>query len=144
MNQESRPDRKVAAAERQEAALRLRRDGMEYADIARRLNYSGKSGAWKAVATALKKHVAENVDALRIVEGMRLDALQSAVWEAALGGDVAAVRAALAVSERRSKLYGLDAPARTSVDVWQPEIDFSKLTDEELRQIIDGGDGNGL
>lgn len=105
-----RGDRKQAA-ERQAAALAMRRDGKDFDTIAAALGYASRSGAHNAVMAALKKHVAKNVDGLRELEGLRLDALQDAVWPAAMAGDVAAVRAAVSISERRARLFGFDSPA---------------------------------
>lgn len=93
----------------------MRRDGLQYDDIAAQLGYASKAGAWKAVTTALKRREAEAVDELRQLEGMRLDALQAAVWPAAMAGDVQAVRAVVTISERRARLFGLDAPTRNEL-----------------------------
>ncbi len=59
------------------------------------------------VRQALHEHVAENVDALRATEVARLDALQAAVWPAAMAGDVEAVRQVAALIEKRARLLGL-------------------------------------
>lgn len=125
-----------AAAERQEAALQLRRAGLDYQGIAERLGYAGKQGAHSAVQRALRNHIAEGVDHLRALEAARLDALLAAVWPAATEGDVAAVRAALAISERRARLFGLDAPARAQLSV--ERVDVRSMSDDELQRLVDG------
>ena len=61
------------------------------------------------------------VSMLRELEVQRLDAMLYAVWDDVLQGDANAVHTALRISERRSRLLGLDAPhsveARTRIDV---------------------------
>ena len=74
---------------------------------------------------------------LRELEVQRLDAMLYAVWGNVLQGDVGAVNTALKISERRSRLLGLDAPhtleARARIDVlsWNQAIrDFIDLHKE--------------
>ena len=68
------------------------------------------------------------VSMLRELEVQRLDAMLYAVWDDVLQGDANAVHTALRISERRSRLLGLDAPhtveARTRIDVlsWNQAI----------------------
>ena len=53
------------------------------------------------------------VDEYREVELTRLDALQSACWDAALAGDLRAISAALRVIEQRCRLLGLEGEKAT-------------------------------
>ena len=68
------------------------------------------------------------VSMLRELEVQRLDAMLYAVWDDVLHGDANAVHTALRISERRSRLLGLDAPhsieARRRIDVlsWNQAI----------------------
>ena len=61
------------------------------------------------------------VSMLRELEVQRLDAILYALWDDVLHGDANAVHTALRISERRSRLLGLDAPhsieAKTRIDV---------------------------
>ncbi len=59
------------------------------------------------VRQALDEQIAENVDELRATEVARLDALQAAVWPAAMAGDLEAVRQVTALIEKRARLLGL-------------------------------------
>jgi hypothetical protein len=60
----------------------------------------------------------------------RLDQLQAAHWDAALGGDIDATKVMLQVIDRRCKLFGLNAPMAVRVG---PEI-----TDAEFaEQVVD-------
>lgn len=53
-------------------------------------------------AQALEQH--------RTLELLRLDELQSGLWDRAVSGDVKAVNAVLRIIEQRSRLLGLDRP----------------------------------
>ncbi len=72
--------------------------------------------AHKHLTTALREiaeRTGERVDELRTLELERLDALLAAQWEAAMSGDVRAADRVLRVSERRSRLLGLELPVRS-------------------------------
>ena len=62
---------------------------------------------------------AENLAAreMRELEGARLDRAQAAIWTQVLEGDVKAVESFLRISQRRAKLFGLDAPTAVNVNV---------------------------
>ncbi|TYQ11601.1 UNVERIFIED_ORG: hypothetical protein L601_001500000150 [Gordonia westfalica J30] len=135
------------------AALELRRTGLPYHAIADRLGYADESGARKAVTRLLDRREAEGVAELRAVEGDRLDALQAAAWDAAVAGDLDAIKTVLSVIDRRCRLFGLNAPMPVAVaaavgisDVgWAEQIAglLSKLeTPEEVVEAlaVSGGD----
>jgi uncharacterized protein YbjT (DUF2867 family) len=63
------------------------------------------------VARALREQTAEAVADLRDLENARLDALQVALWDAAMTGDVRAVIAIVQIVKARVHLNGLE-PAR--------------------------------
>lgn len=88
--------------------LELKRAGETYDAIARAENYKDRSGAKKAVDRALARTLQEPADELRKIEGDRLDRLQTAYWDDAMLGDVAAGKMVLGVMARRASLYGLD------------------------------------
>jgi hypothetical protein len=97
-------------------AVRLRSEGLTYDEIAGKLGYSDRSAARKAVVGVLQANDHEAVSELRALEGMRLDAIQSAHWKSALE-DPKTARLVLAVIERRHRLFGLEGrveePQRT-------------------------------
>jgi hypothetical protein len=109
------PDR-IAIAQREGAALELRKAGRTYDEIARMLDYSERSGAAKAVRRALAATVQEPADELRRLEVERLDSLLAAMWPLAMDGKLGAVDRVLSLMDRRAKLLGLDAPQRRAVD----------------------------
>src|SRR5687768_8552575 len=71
---------RLAALDREVAALRLRQSGLTYQRIADRLGYRNRSGAWHAVHAALMATLQGPADELRTLELARLDRLQLAVW----------------------------------------------------------------
>lgn len=79
--------------------------------MATELGYTSRGTASNVVAKALKEQTAEAVGGLRGLENARLDALQVALWDAAMTGDVQAVSAILRIVAARVRLNGLE-PAR--------------------------------
>ena len=94
-------------------ALRLRRVGYTYAEIAERMGYANESGARKAVKTATSKVIR---DEAREYIGWQLDQLDialSVVMEAIAKrdkGSLWAVDRLVPLLKRQSELMGLDAP----------------------------------
>jgi len=103
----------VNAHERQLEALELRKAGAAYAVIAERLGYRSASGAHAAVSAALKRTQQEPADEVRTLEIERLDRMLLAIWPQVVNGNQGAIDRALRIMERRAKLQGLDAPAKT-------------------------------
>lgn len=104
----------IDVAERQRQAVELRRAGASYEQIARQLEYRGKSGAFAAVRAALKKAVVEEVDELRTLEQERLDLAQAAIWVQVRNGNLGAIDRFLRIQDRRARLLGLDAPMKVA------------------------------
>lgn len=134
--------RSAEMAEVDARAAGLRARGMSYAAIGRALGYQNESGARKAVARALTAVVEPAVEELRALAGEELDQLQREAWKIIAtphlrvsnsgrvavhpqtneplldtAPAVAAINALVRISDRRSKLFGLDAPVRAQVDI---------------------------
>jgi hypothetical protein len=120
--------RTIEAYEKDQKALELRKEGHTYESISEQLGYSTPSASYKAVMRRLRDMDRPAVSMLRELEVQRLDAMLYAVWNDVLQGDANAVHTALRISERRSRLLGLDAPhsieAKTRIDVlsWNQAI----------------------
>ena len=120
--------RTIEAYEKDQKALELRKEGHTYESISEQLGYSTPSASYKAAMRRLRDMDRPAVSMLRELEVQRLDAMLYAVWDDVLQGDANAVHTALRISERRSRLLGLDAPhtveARTRIDVlsWNQAI----------------------
>ena len=107
----------VAIADRRRRALALRIAGATYDQIATELKVS-KRQAYVDVTTELdhtRKHSAEQALTLRDIELRRLDQMQLVLHEQVKKGNHGAIDRALRISERRSKLLGLDAPAKQEI-----------------------------
>ena len=108
--------RRLKAVERQSQALELRKGGTSFPAIAHTLGYRSVAGAYDAVMTALQRTQQEPADEVRRMACERLDRLLFAVWQKALGGDLAAIAMALRIEERRARLLGLDAPDKIDIE----------------------------
>ena len=144
--------RKLQGHKKDQRALELRQEGHSYESISKQLGYSTRSASYKAVMRRLRDMDRPAVSMLRNWKcSVRLDAMLYAVWDDVLQGDANAVHTALRISERRSRLLGLDAPhsieARTRIDIlsWNQAIrDFVDIhkevfgdgRDDERTQIL--------
>lgn len=119
-------DQTIAAAiersERRSRAVHLRREGLTLREVAAELGVSVYT-AWDDTQSAVRDIPKEEADLLRQQEADRLDALQRAVWEAAIAGDLHAVDRVLKIIERRCRLLGLDAPARIEYPATDLDLD---------------------
>jgi hypothetical protein len=111
---------RIKATERAAQALALRVTGLTLGAIAKQLGYRGPQGAADAIERGLRATLQPAADALRLTETERLDALQLALWPAAMQGDVATVDCILRLMARRARLLGLDAPDRVQARVETP------------------------
>jgi hypothetical protein len=106
-------------AERRVLALELRKAGGSYREIARQLGIDTHT-AWGDVAAelaAIREQTVEQAHELRALELERLDGMTSGLWPRIQEGSAAAVSAGVRVSERRSRLLGLDEPVVTKSEL---------------------------
>lgn len=97
-------------------AYRLSLEGQDWDTIAVRLGYKNAQSARVEVRQYITK-AATQMDLARKeevldIEMRRLDALQAAIWPAAMEGDTKAVDSVLRVMGHRSKLLGLELIAQ--------------------------------
>lgn len=122
--------RQLAAVERQRQALELRKAGVDFASIARQVGYSGTSGAYKAVMTALRKMLEEPAAEVRRLELIRLDKLMMAHWNQAIGGDHKSTAIVLQIISKRCELLGLAAPPVTNINTAVQIVNWDALARE--------------
>lgn len=114
----SKPDR-IDTRQRAAEAVQLRAEGLTYQEIADQLGFTTENAANKAVLNLLRRTETEAADTLKALEVRRLDLL----WSKTIRGitrsetsqqglSAALVSAAVRVSERRSRLLGLDSPTQ--------------------------------
>ncbi|WP_075723248.1 sigma factor-like helix-turn-helix DNA-binding protein [Corynebacterium stationis] len=128
---------------RKKEALQLRLEGMTYAEIAERMGKS-LSTVHGYVTDSLAEVTKEYAQQLRDLEAARLDALQHAVWERAIDGDLSAMDRVIKIMDRRARLLGLDAPQQVAVNNGvDVDIDgaVDKLIAVAMREVADGQPG---
>jgi hypothetical protein len=97
------------AAARKVKAVELRTAGYTYTQVADEMGYTSRGTAYNVVTKALREQTTEAVADLRGLENARLDALQMALWDAAMTGDVNAAVAVVKIVQTRVHLNGLEA-----------------------------------
>jgi hypothetical protein len=102
--------------------LTLRANRFTYAQIAEELGYSDPASARNALMRALDRHEAENVQQLRTLENLALDADERQLRTIILDAEnrtpterIHAIDARTRLSARRSRLNGMDAPQQLVV-----------------------------
>ena len=128
---------RVRARVREEQALALRAEGLSYQKIGDRMGVA-RATAYKWVNRALDRlleRLPEEAARVRRLELERLDAMQRALWDQAMGGDVKAINTILRIMERRAKLLALDAPERQDLHM-TGGVDFSQgVTPENVHYL---------
>lgn len=126
------------ASEKARLALGMRRDGKQWAEIAESLGYKDPSGAYRAAKRLLDRTEFEAVEEYRAIEADRLDEMHRMQWDALkstpLAGIPPAISALVKISDRRSKLLGLDAPTRVNVTGTE---DFAATAVQLMAEILD-------
>jgi len=102
-------------AERRARAFELRKAGGSFREIARRLGVDVHTAHADidAELAVLREGTVEHANQIRELELQRCDEMTAGLWPKIRAGSPPAVSAAIRVSERRSRLLGLDAPVAT-------------------------------
>jgi hypothetical protein len=135
-------------AERRTTALELRKKGDSFRSIARQLGVDVHTAHADVAAelAALRETIVTEATELRELELARLDEMNLGLWPHIQEGSAAAVSAGVRVSERRSRLLGIDAPVVTkseltgSMGVYAEKLAaerelFGKLSLEQLEEL---------
>ena len=98
--------------ERRWKALHLLMSGFSLREICmnRKLDYGAIAEVEADIEEILGTILAPDVEKYRRLEGMRLNALQVAIWDDAVEGKHRAIVMVLRIMEQRAKLFGLNAP----------------------------------
>lgn len=107
---------------KQARVLEMRKGGATFPEIAEAEGYASSSGAYEACKAAMERTLREPADELRELELTRLDTMQAVAWERMLDGDLDAMAMALRISERRSRLLGLERK-ETPIKVKLPRLE---------------------
>lgn len=106
---------KIEIAERRALALELRRQKKTFIEIGELLGVHPSSArriVWEAISN-LGENAQENAAKMRDQEVADLGVLEETLMERAAEGNMDAMDRVLKIKERRAKLMGLDAPAKT-------------------------------
>lgn len=128
----------IETIEREAIAFELRKQGLSYNEIGKRLNTTSTT-AWNyvnSVLTSINEKLNEDVTRVRILEVSRLDDMLAKLYPKIMAGQEGAITTALRIAERRSKMLGLDAPEKINhagADGGPIEVSVIQgLSDEEL------------
>jgi DNA-binding CsgD family transcriptional regulator len=141
--QNGSPWSSLRARERERLAVGLRVDGCTYAEIGDQLGISDRMAS-RVVNRAMNRVLREPVGQLVDLESARLDALWAAMWPRALAGSARHAEVCVRISERRSRLLGLDQPARVDANVLA-NVTVDQI-DAEIEHLLDQlrrGNGEG-
>ncbi|NUR01356.1 MAG: hypothetical protein HOY79_33970 [Streptomyces sp.] len=90
-------------------ALALALAGVDWHTIADKLKYADPADALQAaMQVAEEQYDGPPADPQRILEVLRLNRLQAALWKDAMDGDAAAVQTVLGISDRRIRTLRLN------------------------------------
>ena len=129
-----------ADARRDAEALRLRSNGLTYDAIGQKMACH-KATALRRCERALIEIPREEAENYRKLEDLRLDEMSMVLWPLVESGSLQAIDRLLAISKRRAKLWGLDAPTSTrrSNSFRRPTASDLDRRVEELRSTFERG-----
>jgi hypothetical protein len=112
------PAQRALTAARREKAIALHLAGVDHESIATQLGYSHRTAVSTDIARALadnRRRLDLRVDELRVIETMRYDRIQAAIWARCLAGELDAIDRFLAVSRERKALWGVNASVKVDL-----------------------------
>jgi len=142
------PVRSTLSQRRQERDTKQRAEvlsllmaGLSYDQIAERQGVSN-ADVRGIIERALASETNTGVATMRAVENARLDRAQAAIWTKVLEGDQKAIQTFLRISQRRSRLNGLDAPMQIELSGsvrFEMEQALNELQEIVLGEVIHDG-----
>jgi Arc/MetJ family transcription regulator len=124
----------MTANERQADALRMRKAGRTFEEIAEALGYANASGAHKAVLAALRETLREPAEEYRNLHRDRLESIYAAYYHKAVSGDEKAAAICHKALADLAELDGLNAPRRV-------EQKLGSIDDRPIPLIIAATEG---
>lgn len=131
----SRGTPQAVRAEQGAIAYEMILRGCTYKQISAELGVAEGTVA-KRLQEAARNRVDPLVDHYRDVECDRLDRLLLSLEKGLKAGDVASINSAVRISERRSKLLGLDAPERVDVALSRARESAAELLHDALGEAL--------
>ncbi len=93
-------------------AMQMRIAGLTYQVIAKTMGWANKSVAYNACMREMIRLKQEPAQESRTLELLRIDRAQAAIWDQVIKGNHGAIDRFVRLSERRSRILGLDAPTK--------------------------------
>lgn len=126
---------RVMAATNRALALKLRRQGLDFESIAKKLGCerSTACGYVKQALAELAEQDLENAAEVRSLELLRLDQMLNALQPAIDQGDTKSIDTALKIQDRRAKLLGLDKEKAAPTNVTVLNLSVEELVSEARR-----------
>ena len=123
--------------EKERQVLAYRQGGATFDQIAQRLGYSNESGARAAFRRAMERIKDDAINSeMRELHRQRLEIALKAIWPQVLQGDFEAIKLMLKILERDAKLYGIDAPIKTEVEVTSHDGNLLRQRTREIVQAV--------
>jgi hypothetical protein len=116
------PNRDINAAQRVQLALQLKAAGMTLDEIAAQAGYGSRAAAHNAIKRELQRNISPKVEEMRQEELHMLKVLHTKMWAILIDSSVwpvnriQAANTILSISERKSKLFGLDVPVDQAIN----------------------------
>ena len=121
--------------DKERQVVQYRQAGATFDQIAKKLNYANESGARAAFKRAMERMRDDAINAeMRELHRQRLEVALTAIWPDVLRGDLEAIKVMLKILERDAKLYGIDAPVKTEVEVTSYD---GNLLRQRTREIVE-------
>ena len=126
-----------ALFEKERLVVQYRQGGATFEQIAMKLGYADHSGARQAFKRAMERMRDDAVNAeMRELHRQRLEVALTAIWPDVVKGDLEAIKVMLKILERDAKLYGIDAPVKTEVEVTSYDGNLLRQRTREIIQTI--------
>jgi hypothetical protein len=123
--------------EKERQVVQYRQGGATFDQIAKRLNYADESGARAAFKRAMERMRDDAINAeMRELHKQRLEVALTAIWPDVVKGDLEAIKVMLKILERDAKLYGIDMPVKTEVEVTSYDGNLLRQRTREIIQVI--------
>ena len=123
--------------EKERQVLAYRQGGATFDQIAQRLGYSNESGARAAFRRAMERIKDDAINSeMRELHRQRLEIALKAIWPQVIQGDFEAIKLMLKILERDAKLFGIDAPIKTEVEVTSYDGNLLRQRTREIVQAV--------
>jgi transposase-like protein len=123
--------------EKERLVVQYRQGGATFEQIAQKLGYADHSGARQAFKRAMERMRDDALNAeIRELHRQRLEVALTAIWPKVVKGELSAIKVMLSILERDAKLYGIDMPVRTELEVTSYDGNLLREGTRKIIQVI--------